>query len=278
MPFRDMSTDEMRSLVRHQIETLERWLRRLIDDALRARYGGALSALPIKQDIKTKAADRRTGEPLRYPREVDALLFDDLVAILCHPQLYGHFQDALRDAFPDGVAEARTFLSRIVDPRNPLAHANDITSHQALRAMCYATDVIGSLKAHYARNNMAQTYNGPSFYRVWDGIGNSAQIDRTNHAEARFNATPLRPGDVLEIEVQVDESLAEHPFEIEWIVCNVRVAERGSGHKFVLPIRPVHVNQDGLTIRCQIVSTREWQRHGAYEAMFHVFYPVLPPV
>ncbi|WP_155627628.1 hypothetical protein [Burkholderia territorii] len=273
-----MSTDEMRNLVRPQIETLERWLRRLVDDALRAHYGGALSALPIKQKVKADVADRRSNDPQRYPREVDALLLNDLIAIICKQELYPHFRDALHDAFPDGAAEAQTFLGRIVDPRNPLSHANDITTHQALQAMCYATDVIASLKAHYARNNMAQTYNGPSFYRVWDGIGNSGQIDRTNHAEVRFNATPLRPGDILEMEVQIDESLAEHPFEIEWIVCNVKVAERGTGHKFVLPIRPVHVNQDGLTIRCQIVSTREWQRHGTYEAMFHAFYPVLPPV
>lgn len=78
MPFRNMSTDELRSLVRHQTETLERWLRRVIDDALHAHFQGSLLALPIKQDIKNHVADRRNQEPSRYPREVDALLFDDL--------------------------------------------------------------------------------------------------------------------------------------------------------------------------------------------------------
>jgi hypothetical protein len=33
----------MRSFVRHQIETLERWLRRLIDDVLKAHHSGTLS-------------------------------------------------------------------------------------------------------------------------------------------------------------------------------------------------------------------------------------------
>lgn len=205
-----MTTDEMRSIVRHQIETLERWLRRLIDDALTAHFDGRLTALPIKEDIKQRAVDRRNRQPSRYPREVDALLFDDLVTILCHPKLYGpFFQDGLKGAFPDGSAEARTFLDRIVEARNPLAHANGITWHQALRVMCYSTDVIESLKAHYARNNLAQSYNAPSFLRVWDDLGNSGQVDRSEGCEFHFKETQLRPGDTLQLEVQPDESFAD---------------------------------------------------------------------
>jgi hypothetical protein len=83
VPFRKMLTDEMRSVLRHQLETLERWLQRLIDDVVHAHYGGALSALP--SDIQTQAVTRRRDrEPQRYPREVDALLFSDLVIIICH--------------------------------------------------------------------------------------------------------------------------------------------------------------------------------------------------
>src|SRR5690349_8149026 len=126
-----MSADEMRSIIRHQIETLERWLRRLIDDAIRDHYSGSLVNLPIKAEIKRQVVARRIGEPSRYPREVDALLFDNLVTIICHPQLYGsHFQKALAEAFPEGAEEARTFLNRIVGPRNPVSHANEITHHE----------------------------------------------------------------------------------------------------------------------------------------------------
>lgn len=279
MPFRNMSTDEVRSRVRHQIETLERWLRRLIDDVLKSHYSGDLSALPIKQDIKTKAADRRLQEAQRYPREVDALLFDDLITIVCNQHLYGqHFRDALRDAFPDGMAEARTFLTRIVDARNPLSHANDITGHQALRVMCYATDVIASLKAHYTRNNMAQTYDAPSFIRVWDGLGNSGEVTQTQGCEFHFSATPLRPGDTLELEALPDESYPETSYEAGWIVCNVSQGERCTGRKLSLAIKNHHVSQNGLVIRAVLTSKKDWHRHGNYDAMFHVFYPVLPPV
>ena len=273
-----MSTDEIRSLVRHQLETLERWLRRLVDDALRAHYGDAFAALPIKQDIKRQVAERRARDPQRYPRDVDALLFNDLVTITCHPQVYPHFTDALQDAFPDGRAEARTFLERIIEARNPLAHANDITSHQAFRVMCYSADVIESLKAYYTRNNLAKTYNAPSFLRVWDSLGNSGQIENTQGCEFRFKETSLRPGDTLQLEVQPDESFAEDSYRIEWTVCNVQRGERGSGRSFSFTLEDRHVTQDGLPIRVTIIAYRNWHRHGTYDAMFHVFYPVLPPI
>ncbi|WP_158898413.1 Swt1 family HEPN domain-containing protein [Burkholderia sp. L27(2015)] len=278
MPFRNMSTDEMRNLVRHQIETLERWLRRLIDDVLRAHHGGSLSALPIKKDIVTKAAERRSQEPPRYPREVDALLFDDLVTIICHPQMYGHFQDSLKDAFPDGAPEARTFLDRIVEARNPLAHTNDITTHQALRVACYSADVIESLKAYYARNNLAQTYNAPSFLRVWDSLGNSGQVEESQNCSFHFDNTPLRPGDTLQLEVQLDESFAEDSYRIEWAVCNVPQGERGLGRRFSLTLKDQHVTQNGLPIRATIIADRSWHKHGTYDAMLHIRYPVLPPI
>jgi Swt1-like HEPN len=278
MPFRNMSTDEMRSVVRHQLETLERWLRRLVDDALRAHYEGTFAALPIKQDIKIQVADRRAREPQRYPREVDALLFNDLVTIMCHPQVYSHFTDALQNAFPDGRAEARTFLERIIEARNPLAHANDITSHQAFRVICYSADVIESLKAYYARNNLAQTYNAPSFLRIWDDRGNSAEINASITAYYdEFRQTPLRPGDTLQLEVQPDESFLDDSYRIEWSV-QMANGESGSGRVFPLTIANHHVTQDGLPIEVRIISNLDWHKHGVYDAKTFVLYSVLPPI
>jgi hypothetical protein len=183
----------------------------------------------------------------------------------------------LKDAFPNGAPEARTFLNRIVDARNPLAHANDITRHQALRVACYSTDVIESLKGYYARNNLAQTYNAPSFLRFWDDRGNSAQVDTTDGSRFEFRQTHLRPGETLQLEVQPDESFPDHSYRIEWTV-QVAQGERGSGKIFSLTIGDLHVSQDGLPIQAQIISNRDWHRHGAHDAKIFVLYSVLPPV
>ncbi|WP_147405978.1 hypothetical protein [Ralstonia solanacearum] len=280
MPFRNMLTDEVRNVVRHQIETLERWLRSLLDDALQAHYCGSLSGLPIKPDIVKQAVERRNREPQRYPREVDALLFENLVDIICHPQLYNpHFKDGLKDAFPQGEQEARFFLKRVLEARNPVSHANDITSHQALRAICYSNDVIASLKSHYERNNLEQTYNAPVFLKIWDNFGNSEQVDKTHAIEFKFNKRPLRPGDAVHLEVQPDESFGDDTYRIEWMVCNVGgQGEKGLGRSFFLTLDDKHVTQDGLPIQVVITSNKNWHRHGQFDALLIVRYPVLPPI
>lgn len=279
MPFRNMSTDDVRNIVRHQIETLERWLRKLLDDTVHAHYGGLLTNPPIKKEFIEDAVARRNREPVRYPREVDALLFDDLAKIICNNDLYKkHFRVALEEAFPSGAQEAKFFFMRVYEARNPVSHANEINQHQAMRVFCYANDVIESLKNYYVRINMEQTYNAPSFIRVWDNLGNNQQIGGTNSVNIEFRDKPLRPGDVLHLEVQPDESFADDSYEIDWTVCNVDSGETGTSRRFSLDIGDKHVTQDGLPIQARIVSRKSWHRHGQYDALLVVRYPVLPPI
>lgn len=167
---------------------------------------------------------------------------------------------------------------RVYDARNPVSHANDITSHQALRAICYANDVIESLKSYYARNNLAQTYNAPYFLKFRDDRGNSEQVNKTDGIQFCFNDTPLYPGDTLRLEVQPDESFAEGTYDIHWTVCNIFDGETGMGRHFSFKIGDKHVTQDGLPIQVRIVSKKSWHRHGQFDAMLFVRYPVLPPV
>ena len=282
MPFRNMPTDEMRNIVRHQIETLERWLRRLIDDVVRDKDGGTLLSLPMKKEALNKALLRRETEPSRYPREVDALLFDDVIAIICNRQQYVHFQDALSDAFQNGENEARTYLKRIVDPRNPLSHANEITSHQALQAMCYSTDILESLKAYYKKINMAQTYNAPSFIRIWDDRGNVGEaIQLPTDGAVRhldFKETQLRPGDVLLLEVQPDESFPEDSYNIRWVVNNISPPQYGKGRKFSVVLENRHVSANGFMVSVEMISNKDWHRYGNADDRIGLRYSILPPV
>lgn len=282
MLFRDISTDEMRSIVRHHIETLERWLRRLIDDVLQAHYDGTLTRLPMRKEVLNKAIERQQKEPGRYPREVDALLFDDLIAIICHSDQYSHFREALGEAFKNGEHEARTYLNRIVEARNPLAHSNDITSHQALRVVCYTTDVIESLKVYYKKINMAQAYNAPSFIRVWDDRGNSLDVAQLSinggPRRSSFKNTVLRPGDVLKLEVQPDESFPESSYSIIWVVNNVSPVKYVEGRTFSVEIEDKHVNANGFTLTAKITSKASWHRYGQVDDSVTLDYSILPPI
>src|SRR4051812_8802355 len=107
-----MKDSEMRAQCREKIESLEHWLRRLIDDTLTPVYGDYFEFTDqtgnrlIKFSLAQQVATRRAKEPIRYPRSIDAVLLEDAVDIICKQDLYQkHFRQALRSAFPEGREE-----------------------------------------------------------------------------------------------------------------------------------------------------------------------------
>ena len=167
MPLHKLSEIELRDHCKRTVEGLERWLRRLVDESLTAAYGpNYLSASRpsgdrvINADISRRITERAASEPLKYARAIDAADLDDTIKIVCNPELYAaQFKHALSDAFPEGCTEARTFLSRLLSPRNALSHARPISIHEAHRVLCYSQDVIEALKAHYQKGQLQKQYN-----------------------------------------------------------------------------------------------------------------------
>ncbi|HEX4950262.1 MAG TPA: hypothetical protein VFZ34_26595, partial [Blastocatellia bacterium] len=82
---------ETRSICKEKIESLEHWLRRLIEDVLRPVYGDyfvykdASGNRLINSKLSQTVEERRAKEPLRYPRKIDAVLLEDAVNIICKP-------------------------------------------------------------------------------------------------------------------------------------------------------------------------------------------------
>src|SRR5690349_7773640 len=157
MSLYSMGEEELRAHCKQILESLEFWLRRIIHDTLLKEFGEKyIEAIRKNGDpllngrIRKKIAERIEAEPERYSRQIDASLLDHLVDIICHPDNYkNYFISAFEQAFPDGNAEARTFMSRLVDPRNRLYHGNSISVRTAEQIICYSHDIIESLKNHY---------------------------------------------------------------------------------------------------------------------------------
>src|ERR1051326_7677009 len=125
-----MTEAERRDVARRHLDAAESWLRRLIDLRLTKSVGqnylasnAAGGCRSIKKEIRKKINGRFESDRARFSRLIDAADLDHAITIVLHPDLYGtEFRDALRGAFPDGPAEARTFLSRLEAIRNKLAH------------------------------------------------------------------------------------------------------------------------------------------------------------
>jgi hypothetical protein len=283
-----MQDANIRSICRERIESLEHWLRRLIDEVLTAAYGNYFSrenangSRIINKKLCDKIRGRKEKEPSRYPRDIDAVLLDDAVDIVCNQQLFSrHFQRPFAAAFPEGRDEARTFLSRVAGPRNNLAHANAISLRQAEQIVCYTNDIIESLKAYYKENGMETDYNVPLILRIIDSFGKvftRSQCYASPEGSILMNCHDqqgdLYPGDTLSVEVEVDPAYTE-VYELRWSVAAEPITE--TGPKVAVHISNRHV---GLlfAITCIVVTKRDWHRMpGGKDDMMTLVYKVLPP-
>jgi hypothetical protein len=216
--------------------------------------------------------------PERYRREIDALVLDDLIAILCKQDLYADcFAPALGRAFPQGNEVARTFLYRLVPVRNALSHANPITIHDAERVLCYCDDVVEALKVYYESRNMSKDFNSPTFTRFVDSLGHSEIPTSTDSVYDYSDSSSLRPGDAIRLEVEVDSSFDPDTCIVSWSIFQVGDHGVGMGTSFELTLLPRHVGEKFM-IQAILTSNKDWHRHGSYDATLMATYKVLPPL
>jgi hypothetical protein len=282
VPLHSIPFDELRSACRQKPETCELWSRRLIHEELSRHFGASYFSDAIHNDnhiisknIRAHAASRRAENADRYGREVDTLLIDKLVAILCKEDLHdAFFSSALKGAFPLGNEEARIFLQRLIPIRNALSHANPISVHDVERVLCYCDDIICSLKDYYQDQSMGRDYNAPLFIRFADSLAHSEVISKPLTTLDYTNESRLRPGDSLRLEVEVDSTFDPGRFAIEW---NSSSGDTGTGLSFTLGLQAKHVDERA-NIQVLLISDQVWHRMGHCDARISLFYKILPPV
>ncbi len=284
--------NQIRSACKERIEALEHWLRRLIDDLLTKEYGDFFSYLDTSGDriIRKKLVEqieaRRIAEPGRYPRKIDAVLLDDAIDIICNERLFNtHFKTPLSQAFPDGHAEARTFITRLLRPRNHLSHANGISLRQAEQVVCYSNDIIESIKQFYRDLGMQQDFNVPLILKMSDSFGNTFTRSQFSPVHdggifMSFNERKeflLRPGDLLTIEVEVDPSFDPSEYRVTWDSAKGLESAK-EGTKVVVPITNRQVGQM-FDLQCRVTSNNDWHRmHMGADDFLFITYTVLPPL
>ena len=116
-----LAIEDVRAAARQRLESCELWLRRLVHDQMHEALGadfvmtGTFNGQPIlSRDVRNRIATRIAAQPGRYPRQVDALLLDDLAALLAKEDLYRKFfAVSLRGGFPLGREHVRCVLGRL---------------------------------------------------------------------------------------------------------------------------------------------------------------------
>ncbi|WP_238656042.1 hypothetical protein [Paenibacillus piscarius] len=289
-----LKNTELRDLCRTTIETLEIWLRRLIDQQLREDFGvnylqykDNAGNFLMKRSVREGVIRRRSTEPKRYPRDIDAVLLDDSVSILLNPILYKkYFRAALISAFPIGTDMAKVIFDKIIEPRNYLAHGNHISVRQAEQILCYSHDIIDSIKGYYVQIGVGRLFNVPSIIQVSDSLGNikyESEISEVRNDVCipfifnQPNNPTLRPGDELSIEVEIDSTFQEDQYTIQWRIEGQMPSMHQITNKFFIKIDNSHVGER-FVINCFVTSNKDWHRYGSHDDCLILLYKVLPPI
>lgn len=287
MPLYKLNEAELRNVSKNYIETLEFWLRRIIDTKLSEVYGNNYweycdqDIYLIKKEIREKATDRFNKYPERFSRWIDATLIEHLIDIICKEKLYKEFfKGYFEYNFPLGREQLRLNLTRLSEIRNRLYHSNPISIRQAEQAICYTNDMIESIKEFYLNTNQQMEFNSPSIISI--SFSNGTKIYKDSMTQAsngsiyRIRNTKFRCGDRLKMEIEVDSTFDEKDYIIFWdfnSIENIEIDKKSIEIQFL----EQHV-AELFKISVKIISNKNWHRYRNYDDSLSISLTVLPPV
>ena len=283
------SEEEIRSLCRVNIEAFEKWARTIIDSELTKNLGVnyfdlelAPNVPVVKKSIRDKTAQMMRSNPQRFHRKIDTLFLDEIIYLLCRNDLYKRFfKDFLDLIYPDGNAEARTYLNRLVPIRNCLSHSNPISIRDAERCICYTNDFIDGVKQYFYDKGEERVFNTPNSIKLNDSLGNEFQLNKDTMFESicinRTGTTQLHQfhlGERYSAWLTLDPSFTPEQYTIEWhIECGRHL---GNDSRLDIEIAEDMI-RERCPIYCTIKSTKSWHRYRGYDQQFAIVFQVLPP-
>ena len=287
-----MPTVQLRDACWKEIENVEHWARRLINEIMSENYGSDYFNYAdgngnrvIKSAIVRSVQIRMESDMRRFPRMVDALTLENVIDIICNANLYDlHFKDALKYAYPCGLDVAKYYMTAIKDIRNRYAHLNVISIRDAERAICYCHDFIDGLEKYYQEVGRGRDYNVPTFLKLTDSCGvvrNFSSGSGMLFNDNIFDGIRLRTGDIYRVEVEVDPTFDPSRFSLEWY-CEWEYEEKYKRFRDTNCI-DIHITNEmvgrSLKICCTLTTDKEWHRHGSYDDYFqYEIKTILPPI
>lgn len=298
--------DEIRSLAKRQIELFEHWSRRFIDEILKADYGpDYLNAQKpngeflVRGSIRSHVQSRKQSDPRRFPRDIDAILLDDVEYFLTKDELYNAYFKSVLEPFYSGREEVRRVMDRLVPIRNKLYHDNHISIREAEQVLCYTNDFIDVLKEHYRLQGREREFNVPVLLSLSDSQGNRIfrkqplytwevqNVEADCLAHYRDNdfldaiCTSHRSGERYEIEFEVDESFPPDTYAVEWMLTlGHSTVLRGTGTRVIVDFTEEMVSYKPFLI-VTLTTNRTWHRFahiGCDDKVEVSLSQVLPPI
>lgn len=283
-----MSQDELRSLCKVNIEAFEKWARIIINNELTDFYGADYfdkyinnDNPVIKKDIRDKSVKMMKEHPNRFKRKIDTLFLEEIIYILCKKDLYQNcFKQFLDIIYPDGNAEAKTFLNRIIPIRNSLSHSNPISVRDAERCICYTNDFIEGVKLYFEKKGEQRMFNTPNVIKFNDSLGNEIYLNKDkSHESIRIidvqtgNLQKLYVGERYSVTLTLDPSFEVEEYIFRWNIPSCK--KLGETANLNVEITEDMI-RESLAIYCTIKSNKNWHRYNGYDQQFSIIFQVPP--
>lgn len=285
--YHDYTEEELRSYCRTCLESLETWARRLIHEKMTQKYGTSYinakkenGEYIIKNAVRQHIQSMQKKEPDRFHQPVDTLFIDHIIYFLCNQNWYKNlFKEALDHMYPEGHAELRTFLTRLVPIRNALSHGNPISTRQAEQAICYSHDFVEGLKKYYKEKGLEQVWNVPRIIRITDSLGNvfNNPVDGLIGWSIFQTKAKFHCGDSYSVNIEVDSSFAESEYNISWSIDGKNVPEFNDSKKFIITFSEANIAAS-VFLQCRIISKKSWHKYSGYDCAVTLKMSVLPPM
>ena len=298
--------EEIRMLSKKQIELMEHWARRLIDELLKSDYGSDYinarkpnGEYLVKSSLRARIEQRKQSDPGRFPRSIDAILLEDVGYFFSKEEFCeAHFKQVM-EPFYSGPEEVRRVVGRLISVRNKLYHDNHISIREAEQVLCYTNDIIETIKEYYAEQGRERDLNVPTFLCVSDSQGNrvfrreasyswtvlnvpKVQLPffgRDGHQEAI--STSHRSGESYEVELEVDTSFPSDTYTVLWALeLGGRPILSNTGTRIVIDFTDEMVSFEP-EIHAKLVTNAGWHRFaniGCDDEVSISLSKVLPPI
>ncbi|WP_299671998.1 hypothetical protein [uncultured Polaribacter sp.] len=285
----NFSENELRSICKTYLESFEKWARLVIHEILTDNIGSNYfyhsnnGVNLFKKELIENVEKRRSKDSLRYKKPVDALLLDDIIYILCKPELYKkYFSPFLISMYPNGKEEVRTFLSRLIPIRNKLSHSNNLSIRESEQCVCYCNDFIECVKEYFKMTNKNKTFNVPTIIKAIDSLGNEYILSKETVVQhitilgvSDNSMKKFSLGEKFSIEITTDPSFEDSEFTLKWKNINgVEVLNNGKKVNITISNELIGIRS---IVNCILTSKNEWHRESnAYDQNVMFTFSALP--
>lgn len=282
--------DELRAICRTYLESFEKWARLIVHMTLTTKIGddylhskGADGNYIIKKSIVEKVDKMMTDEPMRFPKPVDALFFEEIIYILCKPDFYkDYFSAFLQKMYPEGRDELRTFLERLIPIRNKLSHTNPFSIRDAEQCVCYTNDFIECVKEYFIMTNQDKDFNIPTIIKATDSLGNEYIIKEGRAGERLDLIDPATKrkktfyhGEKFSLNLTIDPSFDDDSYTLKWMPKN-GLEVLNDGRNINVTITDELIG-DEVVLWCKLTTKNGWHRFSTYDQQLIVHFKALPP-